>query len=292
MGSVQERDHRYCGRTFTSSDMKTIRSVITSADQASRAELARRVCDELEWHRPDGRRKDMSCRVAMLRMYRDGLIQLPKPRRTNGNGRRKPSLTSASDPQLAVDAPVGELGDLEFVKIQTRRDSLLWNELIERYHYLGYEPLAGAQMRYFVLARSRMLAVLGFGASAWKVAPRDRFITWTHEQRSLNLRLVVNNARFLILPWVRSPNLASRLLSEVVRRIPEDWEARYGYRPVLVETFVEERFRGTCYRAANWIHLGRTQGRGKLDRQKRYPLPAKHIFVYPLRRDFREQLCG
>jgi hypothetical protein len=170
------------------------------------------------------------------------------------------------------------------------RDSSLWNELIERYHYLGYDPLPGAQMRYFVVAGGRMLAALGFGASAWKVAPRDRFIGWSHEQRSANLNLIVNNARFLILPWVRSPNLASRVLSAVARTLPRDWERRYGYCPVLLETFVEERFRGTCYRAANWICVGRTQGRGKLDRKHRAALPKKLIFLYPLRRDFRAAL--
>jgi len=233
----------------------------------------------------------MSCRVAMLRMERDGLIELPAPRRTNGNGRRKPRVTSASDPQLSITVPVGELGDLEFRQIQGRRESSLWNELVERYHYLGYEPLAGAQIRYFVFGRSRLVAALGFGASAWKVAPRDRFIGWTHEQRILNLQFVVNNARFLIMPWVRSQNLASHLLSRVVKRLPQDWESRYGYRPVLLETFVGEQFRGTCYRAANWIDVGQTQGRGKLDRWKRCALPVKRIFLYSLCRGFRRRLC-
>ena len=293
MPSNESGGRRYSGRTFSESELCAIRSLIKSHDTASRAALARMVCDELDWYRPDGERKDMSCRVAMLRMHREGLLRLPAPTKTNGNGRRRPRLTSASDAGAAVTASAGQLGKLEFVQIRTRsKESSLWNELIERYHYLGYEPLPGAQMRYFAVTRDRVLAALGFGASAWKVAPRDQFIGWTPEQRSINLNLVVNNARFLILPWVRSPNLASRLLSKVVKQLPRDWEARYGYRPVLLETFVEQRFRGTCYRAANWTCVGETQGRGKLDREHRCALPTKHIFVYPLRRNFRATLCA
>lgn len=291
MSSAKLGEHRFCGRTFNLSELETIRGLIASDGRRTRAELSRLVCDELDWRRPDGRLKDMSCRVAMLRMHRDGVIELPPPRWTNGNGRRKPRLTSASDPQIPITLPVGELGGLEFRQIQERKESSLWNELIERHHYLGYEPLAGAQIRYFVFGRSRLLAALGFGASAWKVAPRDQFIGWTHEQRSHNLRFVVNNARFLILPWVRSQNLASHLLSRAVKRLPQDWESRYGYRPVLLETFVGERFRGTCYQAANWIDVGQTKGRGKLDQWNRCALPVKRIFLYPLCRGFRRQLC-
>lgn len=292
MSGTDRSIHRYCGRAFSTTELELIRGLIASDDQFNRAELSRRVCEELDWRRPGGRLKDMSCRVAMLRMHRDGLIELPPPQGTNGNGRRKPRLTSASDPQLPITLPKGELGELEFRQIQAGKESSLWNELMERYHYLGYEPLAGAQIRYFVFARSRLLAALGFGASAWKVAPRDQFIGWSHEERKLNLGFVVNNARFLILPWVQSKNLASHLLSRVVKRLPQDWESRYGYRPVLLETFVGERFRGTCYQAANWIHVGQTKGRGKLDRWNRYALPVKRIFLYPLCRGFRRQLCA
>jgi len=283
--------HRYCGRVFRAEELAWIRDLIASDAGLNRAELSRQVCDKLGWKKADGQRKDMSCRVAMLRMHRDGLIELPPPLKSNGNGLRRPRLTPASAPQLPLELPAGRLGDLEFCQVETRKDSSLWNELIERHHYLGYQPLAGAQIRYLVFGCSQILAALGFGASAWAVAPRDRFIGWTNEQRRLNLHLVVNNARFLILPWIRSPNLASRLLSGVARRLPQEWENRYGYRPVLLETFVEQRFRGTCYRAANWIHVGQTKGRGKLDRWNRYALPMKHIFLYPLCRSFRRRVC-
>ena len=143
-----------------------------------------------------------------------------------------------------------------------------------------------------VTSQRRVLAVVGFGASAWKAAPRDRFIGWSVAQREARLQLVVNNARFLILPWVQVRNLASTVLARSSRRLPDDWQARYGYRPLLLETFVQsDRFAGTSYRAANWTHVGQTQGRGKLDVHRTHALPRKDIWLYPLRRDFRRRLC-
>lgn len=285
--------YRYCGRIFTVEEMEQIRRLIASHPKDHRAELSRLLCDELGWLRPDGRRKDMSCRVAMLRMEKDGLIKLPPPLKGNGNGRNRPRLTRASEPQEPITGSVGSLGQLSLRPVDTSRESSLWNELVERYHYLGYKPLPGAQIRYLAFTGDDLLAALGFGAAAWKVAPRDKFIGWTAGQRERNLHLVVNNARFLILPWITVRNLASRLLAVVAKQLPEDWHARYGFRPVLLETFVErERFRGTCYRAANWIHVGETQGRGKLDRKKLRLLPVKDVYLYPLHRHFRNNLVS
>lgn len=291
---MTERDtgeRRFCGRTFTSADIAAIRSLIAANPGMHRAGLSRAVCDELGWLRPDGRRKDMSCRVAMLRMYREGLISLPATVTENGNQRRSITFTSATDPQPPMTLPAGKLGPLKLQLVDNRRDSVLWNEFIERYHYLGFKTLPGAQLRYFVTADSQLLGLLGFGASAWKVAPRDKWIGWTAVNRARQLQFVVNNARFLILPWIESRNLASRILGTVARRLPGHWQDRYGYRPVLLETFVEcQRFRGTCYRAANWIHVGQTQGRGKLDEKHERAVPIKDIYLYPLRRNFRSWL--
>jgi hypothetical protein len=282
---------RYCGRLFTTEEMDWIRRLLAAEPKLNRARLSRRVCSELHWLRPDGRSKEMSCRVAMLRMERDGLITLPAPQKGNGNGRRQPRLTTASDPKTPISLSAGELSPLVLRPVDTPSDSALWNELIERYHYLGYKPLPGAQIRYLVFGREHLLAALGFGAAAWKVASRDRFIGWAADQRRANLPQIVNNARFLILPWVTVANLASRILAASAKRLPCDWENRYGYRPCLLETFVErDRFRGTCYRAANWIYVGETQGRGKLDRQHRHALPVKHVYLYPLHRRFQQQL--
>jgi hypothetical protein len=282
---------RYCGRLFTIQEMNWIRRLMASEPKLNRAQLSRRVCSELQWLRTDGRSKEMSCRVAMLRMQRDGLFTLPRPEKGNGNGRNQPRLTTASDPKELLSLPARAVTPLEFRPVDTPGDSSLWNELIERYHYLKYKPLPGAQMRYLLFHGSYLLAVLGFSAAAWKVAPRDRFIGWDDGQRRHNLYRIVNNSRFLILPWVKVRNLASCILAAAAKRLPNDWTQRYGYEPVLLETFVERsRFRGTCYRAANWIHVGDTQGRGKLDRQHRGLSTVKHIYVYPLRKNFRHKL--
>jgi hypothetical protein len=288
-----DRTYRYCGRIFTAEEVEQIRCLIASHPEDHRAQLSRLVCDELGWLRPDGRRKDMSCRVAMLRMEKDGLITLPPPLKGNGNGRNRPLLTRASEPREPLTGSVGSLGQLNLRPVDTSRESSLWNELIERYHYLGYKPLPGAQIRYLVFSGDDLLAALGFGAAAWKVAPRDQFIGWTAAQRERNLHLIAGNARFLILPWITVRNLASRLLAMVAKQLPEDWEDRYRFRPVLLETFVQrDRFRGTCYRAANWIHVGETQGRGKLDRDRLNRLPVKDVYLYPLQRDFRKNLAS
>ncbi len=284
---------RYCGRIFSHREIERIRRLIASNPQSNRVQLSRLVCEALRWIRPDGRLKEMSCRVAMLRMHRDGRIALPPPQSRNGNRNNRPRLTSVSDPQPTIDIPTHDLGKLLFRPVENRRDACLWNELIERYHYLGYKTLPGAQIRYLIFADDKLLAVMGFGAAAWKIAPRDRFVGWSAQQRVQNLHLVVNNARFLILPWIRSKCLASRILAGAARQLPHHWQSRYGYKPLLLETFVlTERFRGTCYRAANWIHVGQTQGRGKLDRKKQFLLPVKEIFLYPLNKHFRKSLCG
>jgi hypothetical protein len=281
---------RYCGRDFSASEMEAIRTLIADHPTANRARLSRLVCEALDWRRPGGNLKDMSCRVAMLRMQNDGLIRLPPPQNGNNNGRPYRRRTPQAEPELfPVVGSAGALADLNLELVTGRRQSHLWNEYIDRYHYLGYQPLPGAQLRYFARTGDQVIALFGFGAGAWKTAPRDRFIGWTAEQRQRRLRLVVNNARFLILPWVHCRNLASTLLGMVTRALADDWQQRYNYRPVLLETFVETaRFRGTCYKAANWIYLGETQGRGKLDLEQ---LPIKTIWVYPLVKHFRRQLC-
>jgi len=284
---------RYCGREFTDSELQRIRQIIAEDPHRTRTDISRLLCRCFHWYKPDGGLKEMSCRVALLRMEKDGLIRLPPPRTKNGNGTRYARRTAAAEPSLPIVVDSRVFAQLHLHVVATRKESALWNEYIARYHYLGYNALPGAQLRYLVRFQGQELACLGFGASAWKVAPRDRFIGWTHEQRKRNLHLVVNNARFLILPWVHSPNLASKILSLLAQRLPEDWQNRYSYRPVLLETFVEcDRFRGTCYKAANWIHVGITKGRGKLDVKKQYALPKKDILLYPLVKKFRDSLCS
>jgi len=177
--------------------------------------------------------------------------------------------------------------------VTTPAAARLWNEYIARYHYLGYTPLSGSQMRYEIFAGTQRVALISFGASAWKLAARERFIGWTEAQRQRNLPLVINNARFLVLPWVQSKGLASKILSLVARQLPRDWHQRYGFRPVLFETFVATpRHRGTCYKAANWIHVGQTTGRGKKSLVHHPVIPVKDIWLYPLRKNFSAVLCN
>ncbi len=277
----------YCGREFSEIEIRRIRRLITENPDFHRAELSRQVCHILQWFKPDGKLKDMSCRVAMLRMHEDKLIKLPPPRF------KKPALskinfTPATNQQDLIVAPVHKLDHLSIIKIQ-RDSSALWNEYIERYHYIGYKPLPGAQLRYFIFSGQQVVALLGFGAAAWQTAPRDKFIGWTHPQRKKNLHLIVNNARFLILPWIQSKNLASKILSMAARKVPEDWFEHYKIKPVLLESFVESgRFEGTCYKAANWIKVGQTKGRGKLGPAG--SVPIKDIWLYPVEKKFKQEL--
>ena len=284
---------RYCGRDFNQDDIKQINTLIEEDDTRSRAQLSRLTCQALQWLKPDGGLKEMSCRVAMLRMHEDGLICLPPPRCKPP--RQKITFTSQTDPQVEITRPVHELASPQLCPVKNREHSRLWNEYIHRYHYLGHKPLPGAQLRYFVTISTdhgdQIVAALGFGAAAWQTAPRDQFIGWNHDQRKNNLALIINNARFLIMPWVKSKNLASMILAMAVRRLPDDWENQYSIRPVLLETFVDtERFTGTCYKAANWINVGKTKGRGKLGPAGKQSVPIKDIWLYPLSNHFRKSL--
>ena len=284
--------YKYCGKTWSEADITRIRTLIAVSPAAPRAELARQVCEVFDWRRPDGQIRAMSCRVAMLRMYRAGLIELPVAR----NGHRRPRTTfvsTASDPQPQLDASLNDFTNLRLELVARGKPLALWNEFIARYHYLGYTVMPGAQLRYFIMAGDRVLGAMGFGGAAWKVAPRDQFIGWTAAERENRLYLIVNQTRFLILPWVRCQNLATKSLALAMRRLPADWQARYGYEPVLLETFVDTtKFHGTCYKAGNWIQVGLTQGRSRQDRMSLCDKPIKSIWLMPLKRDFRTTLIG
>ena len=282
-----------CGRGFSDRELDAIRAIIADETGPCRAEIARRTCREIGWVDASGRLKAMSCRVALLRLEEQGHITLPEPRNGNGNGERyRPSRTLEA-PREPVVGSAGGIEGLRLHPVSTRSESRLWNEAIARFHYLGYTPLTGAQQRYLVRSDQGLLGAIGFGASAWRVKPRDAWIGWDSDQRRSGLHRIVNNARFLLLPWVRVRNLASRVLALAASRIVSDWRDRYGFEPVLLETFVERtRFTGACYRASNWIHVGDTQGRGKLDRHRLRALPVKHVFVLPLTRPWRAVLCG
>jgi hypothetical protein len=224
----------YCGRHFTDRELDRIREL--GRILPSRQAIARAVCTEFGWRKPDGGLKDMSCRVALLRMHREGLITLPPPQHPVNPPARTPSRAARAIPfGPPLHGSRGDIAQLTLDPVHGPAASRHWNDLVAHYHYLGYSPLPGAQMRYFIHGDGVLLGVLGFGAAAWKTAPRDAFIGWTPEQRKAHLHLVVNNARFLLLPWVSIRYLASSVLALAARQLPADWAQRFAYRPVLMD---------------------------------------------------------
>lgn len=280
---------RYCGRVFSNAEIDLIRAITDDPRHDTREAIARGVCTTLNWRQPDGTLKVLSCRVALQRMEAHGVIWLPLPVREK-RPPRTPTFTPRSDPLPPITGSLTDLHRLRLGLVQPGAESGLWNELVARYHYLGFRPMAGAQLRYLAYDGDRPLAAMGFGAAAWRLAPRDRFIGWIAPEREAHLALVVGQHRFMLLPWVQVPNLASHLLARALRRLRQDFQQRYSFQPVLVETFVDRaRFAGTCYAAANWQCVGQTQGRGKRGDN---PLSVKAVWVYPLVPNFRTVLTG
>lgn len=283
------------GRTFQPDELSTIRAIVESSPGDHRSVLSKKVCEALGWRQANGRLKDRSCRDVMLRLHESGFLSLPE-RRHLPRRRRPIPITDRTAPRLPPQIQPRDI-DANCFSIVTaagcRAEERLWNEYVERYHYLRYGVPVGPHIKYFVRLHGEPIACLAFSGAAWKVAPRDNWIGWSHPQREQHLCFVVNNTRFLIMPWIRVDNLASRLLSLAVRRLPDDWERLYSYRPLLVETFVQaDRHVGTCYKAANWLSVGVTQGRGRLDRHHTTPLNKKLVFLWPLTSSTRTTLAS
>jgi hypothetical protein len=249
-----------------------------------------------DWKRPRGGLKTVECRQFLEHLASRDLIALPPGRAGRPAGVKTRVKRSESGEELSVfSARVGELFPLKLHRVSSKGEREQWYELVDRYHYLGYRVPFGAQLRYFIETRGgTRLGCLQFSSPAWKMAGRDQWIGWNQEQRGCNLQKIINNSRFLILPWVQVKNLASAILALACRVVPGDWEQQYGIRPVLMETLVDtSRYRGTCYRAANWIHLGSTSGRGRQDRRhERHGQSPKAIYVYPLTSRYREALLA
>lgn len=274
-----------------------LQEIIDSNPALTRGRLSRRICEELKWRSRNGRLKEVSCRTVLLKLHRRGAIRLPEvaPFPTRGKRQRREG-SAAGQAERQVCQELKQLQPIELIRIDSSDTaaSRVWNELMEQYHYLGAGPLCGSQVRYLIRsAEGGWLGGLAFSAAAWKVKARDEWIGWSNEARQQQLNQIVNNSRFLILPQLRVPHLASHVLGLALQRLRGDWRARYGYEPMLVETFIEaERFRGTCYRAANFVDLGTTQGRGRQDRRNQRRVPVKRILVYAWHTQARQQLCA
>ena len=283
------------GREITSAEIAFIRQLLADHPSWNRTRLSRELCSAWQWCRPDGRPKDMACRTLLLKLERAGQIALPPRQARSMNGFRKESAAPGPHETEEIRCSLNTLIPLSITVVSPQSDAhALFNCLLSQYHYLGHRTTVGENIKYLVQdSVCRPLACVLFGSAAWKIAPRDEFIGWDQRTRERNLGSITSNTRFLILPWVKVPHLASHILSQIARRIGADWMAKYGHPIYLLETFVDRsRFRGTCYRAANWIWMGQTQGRTRNDQKHSIHAPVKDIYVYPLSNHFRRELCA
>lgn len=287
----------FSGRNFSADELQLIQTLAAEFSALSLTELSRTVCELLQWKRPNGGLKNQECRLLLERLAEMGWVRLPALRPAGPKGPRLVAVSDQGEPEPELSGTAREFEPLQLHVIQRGQEesSRLWMELVERYHYLGYRVPVGANLRYLVRSArcpERVLACLLWTSPAWRMAVRDRWIGWNDSERRRNLQLIVNNARFLILPWVRVPGLASKILSRCGRQLPADWQKQYGYRPLLLETLVDSRrFRGTCYQAANWVLLGQTEGRGRMDRDNvARGRAVKDVYVYSLCRRVQQRL--
>jgi hypothetical protein len=283
----------YRHRLITDADVDFIQQLIASNPTASRMKLSRLLCEAWHWRQANGALRDMVCRGLMLKLHREGLIELPPARRTLRNPlveRSRPARVLVDEQPL--EAELSEIQPLEFQQVRRTPDEALFNSLVDQYHYLGFVRPVGEHLKYICWAGTRPIACLAWSSAPRQLGCRDRFIGWTAEARRKNIHLLAYNSRFLILPFILVKNLASHILGKMAKRVPADWSAVYGHPIYFLETFVDpERFHGTCYRAANWVLLGRTTGRGNNAPTREVKVPIKEMLGYPLRRDFRERLA-
>lgn len=285
-----------CGRYFTPRELQEIQETVSMFPRLSRCELSKTICENLGWLTPIGQYKIASCTQLLTKLEAHGLVCLPSKQEDKIRDTRERIAPSPQTNELpALEGKATDYEPVVLEPVRGRERLRLWNEYVHRYHPLGYYRPFGPHQRYFILSGAKPDQPLGcfmFSAAVWALAARDQWIGWTQTDRSQRLNLVLNNSRFLIFPWVRIRNLASKALSIAAKRIRSDWLTRYGYRPVLLETFVDpEQYRGTCYQAANWALLGQTTGRGRNTNRNQYLSTPKLIYVYPLVSDFRTQLC-
>jgi len=283
----------YRNRTITQDDIAFIQKVIAEYHAEGRTAISRRICQAWNWHQGNGQLKDMVCRGLLLILEQKQLISLPPRIKGNNNSLRhqKPQATIEVC-QQPITVLLKNLTPIELRQVRRSPEEKLFNSLIQQFHYLGYSKPVGEHLKYLAFAGERLLACIAFSSAPYAITCRDSFIGWSPEARERNLHLLAYNTRFLILPWVRVPHLASHLLALSARTITDDWQRLYLHPILWLETFIDtERFAGTCYRAANWIWLGLTAGRGKYNRSYEKVTSIKAMYGYPLTRDFQQRLC-
>jgi hypothetical protein len=283
---------RFRGRWITEADLQSLRTLVAAHPQASRRRLSEELCRAWNWIQPNGALRDMVARGLMLKLHRAGLLDLPPVRMINANpflSRRKPARVAID--QTLIEGTLAAIRPLEFRQVRRTAEEPVFNGLMEEHHYLGYVQPVGEHLKYMVFTQGRPVACLAWSSAPRHLGVRDRFIGWSPEARLKNIRLLAYNTRYLILPWVKVPHLASHILGWMARDLPREWERVYGHPVWYLETFVDPaRNRGTCYLAANWTKLGRTTGRGNNAPTKKPRVPVKEILGYPLSKHFRELL--
>jgi hypothetical protein len=282
------------GREFDGDDIALVRSLTERFPRLSRNELAKTVCELIGWHRPSGRLKSRECLDLFDVLEESGICRFPAKKQTRPRGSAsRPSVPSKELSQEPISGDLRDLLPLTLEQLDSPERNRVWRELIGGFHYLGYAMAFGASMRFLVLDRTgRFLGCLQYSSPAWRIKVRDEWIGWSDDVRKTNLQRVVNQSRFLVLPWVRVPNLSSHILAKSARQLPELWQRQFGVSPLLAETLVDvSRYSGTCYRAANWICVGETSGRGRMDKEhRRHGAEVKRLFLYPLVPDVRAKL--
>ena len=283
------------GRLIERSEVDWIKQSMRENPHMGRTPLSVKVCERWDWRRSDGQLKDIACRELLRKLEKLELLRLP-PRQTGGGSCKAPQIATVPVDDSPICCTLKQLGVLKMVNVDDSaniNDKGLFNYLLKQYHYLGFVRPVGQNMKYLIYSsHGRVLGCLLFGAAAWKTQGRDTYIGWSPQQREKHLGLLTNNTRFLILPWVNVKHLASCVLAMCLRCLNRDWMQKYGSELALVETFVDtERFKGTCYRASNWLFVGQTKGRSRQDRYGCKKVPIKDTYVYPLEKDFRKLLC-
>jgi len=282
-----------CGREITGEELDEIQDTVRLFPALSRWELAQTICEHLGWLTASGGYKTDACLKLLRRLEEKACLRLPLKRKISPQRHAPIVLTPKTRPKADIKGSVGDVGPVRVEVVKGRETMGLWNEYVSRYHYLDYKKPFGCSLRYFIESPHGLLGCLMFQGAAKALRARDEWIGWTKGQRLRNLPWVINNSRFLVLPWVKVKNLGSHILGQALRRVRDDWQERWGYSPLLAESFVDpQRYEGSSYKAANWVYLGMTTGEGLPRKKKRYTTTPKKIFVRPLIKDFRERLCS